>query len=76
MRYIPNTDSDIASMLGVIGVQNIDDLFSQVPEGALLREPLKLPPPLPEPELMRHLEELGGENANVRENLSFLGGGA
>ena len=37
MRYLPLTDIDRQQMLGVIGAKAIDDLFVDVPKGALLK---------------------------------------
>jgi len=37
MRYLPLNDSDRAQMLDVIGVDNIDALFEDVPKAALIR---------------------------------------
>ena len=75
MRYIPNTDRDIAGMLEVIGVKSAEDLFGEVPSCCLLRKPLGIPPPLGEAQLLGRLGELARDNANLREFSSFLGGG-
>ncbi|MBC7261386.1 MAG: hypothetical protein H5T63_05180, partial [Chloroflexi bacterium] len=57
MSYIPNTEADRAAMLKAIGVNNIDELFRDVPE-ALRYPELKLPPPLSEMEILRELREI------------------
>ena len=41
MRYLPLNDADRATMLGRIGVDNIDALFSDVPATARLDGPAK-----------------------------------
>ncbi len=76
MRYIPNTDADIGKMLKEIGVRNIIDLFSAVPEELILTEELALPPSLSESDLLSHMYAMGGENAHAGSYKCFLGGGA
>jgi glycine dehydrogenase subunit 1 len=76
MRYIPNTDGDIAAMLETIGVPDVEALFAQVPRRHLLGRALELPAPLSEKDLLDRLAALGSKNANVRERASFLGAGA
>jgi glycine dehydrogenase subunit 1 len=73
--YLSITDADREAMLEAIGVDSIDELFAQVPEGVRLERPLALPPPLGEAELARHLEELAGRNVHTGIELSFLGAG-
>ena len=36
MRYIPHTEQDIGSMLAVLGLGSVDELFSHLPDS--LRE--------------------------------------
>ncbi len=75
MRYIPLTDDDRRAMLETIGVESVDDLFQDVP--AAFRYPeLQLPKPMTEMEIMRELDMIAAENANLREFASFLGAGA
>jgi len=76
MSYIPNTDADIEAMLKDIGVPSAEDLFSHIPAELRLKGELSLPGPLPEMELVDHLREMSGANANIDEYVSFLGGGA
>src|SRR5438445_8099069 len=62
-------------MLRVIGIQRVEELFQDVPADA--RFPgLDLPPALSELEASRHLAELAGQNASVRDWPCFIGGGA
>lgn len=75
MSYIPNTDADRAAMLKAIGVNNIDELFRDVPE--VLRYPeLKLPAPLSEMEILRELREISEYNVDLEHAPCFLGAGA
>ena len=43
MRYLPLNDKDRAQMLSVIGVDNIDALFEDVPKSARLDKLIDLP---------------------------------
>ena len=75
MRYIPLTDDDRGAMMETIGIEDIDELFADVP--AEFRYPhLSLPAPMTEMEIMRELDMRAAENANLREFASFLGAGA
>jgi len=76
MRYIPHTDEDIREMLQAVGVESVDDLFSEVPSALRLDRPLDLPQPLAEGPLLKELERLAAGNATASSHLSFLGGGA
>ncbi len=71
LRYIPHTEEDCKRMLEVIGVKRVEDLFETIPKEFRLSKPLSLPPPLSEPDLLRHLRGLQG-----RAFRSFLGAGA
>jgi glycine dehydrogenase subunit 1 len=75
MRYIPHTEAERQAMMAAIGIQDIDELFAAVP--ADYRYPqLDLPEPMTEMEVMRELEMMAADNANLREFASFLGAGA
>ncbi|MFQ5847684.1 MAG: aminomethyl-transferring glycine dehydrogenase subunit GcvPA [Candidatus Methylomirabilales bacterium] len=76
MRYIPNTDADCAAMLQAIGVQSVEELFADIPRKVRVKGDLKLPPALSEAELLRHMRELAGKNADVDRYTSYLGAGA
>ena len=62
-------------MLDAIGVESVDSLFEQIPEGVRLGRALDVPEALAEATLVRHLEELAGRNADTTSELSFLGMG-
>jgi glycine dehydrogenase subunit 1 len=75
MSFLSLTELDREQMLAAIGVESVDDLFEQVPEGVRLGRPLELEPALSEPELVAHLSELAARNADTSRELSFLGAG-
>ncbi|HYA90423.1 MAG TPA: aminomethyl-transferring glycine dehydrogenase subunit GcvPA [Thermodesulfobacteriota bacterium] len=70
-RYIPHTEEDIRKMLDTLGLEKIEDLFQAIPKEYRLSNPLNLPEPLSEPDLLRHFEGL-----QVPMMSSFLGAGA
>ncbi len=76
MRYIPHTEEDIRQMLAGIGVNTVEDLFSEVPSDLRLKRDLNLPEALSESELLRSLKAMAAVNATAENHLSFLGGGA
>lgn len=76
MAYLYNTPDDVAAMLARIGVASVDELFAALPEELRLKRALDLPPALSELELTGHVQQLAGENDDVRRKVCFLGGGA
>lgn len=72
MPYIPNTDDDRARMLRKIGVGSFEELLEAIPPGALNTEPLNLPAPLSEQELLQEFAELADANDSP---VCFAGGG-
>jgi glycine dehydrogenase subunit 1 len=67
------TEEDVKAMLDAVGVSDISELFSDVPED--IRAGLDLPGPMDEVDLHRHLEDLASLNTPAGPLLSFLGGG-
>ncbi|MBU2227963.1 MAG: aminomethyl-transferring glycine dehydrogenase subunit GcvPA [Proteobacteria bacterium] len=76
MRYLPHTEEDIAAMLGVIGIEEIDDLFKAIPPDCRLHGDLRLPPALTEWELDDHMDCLAGAMAVSPEYRLYLGAGS
>src|SRR4051794_12091659 len=75
MSFLSLTEADREQMLHTIGVDSIDELFEQIPEGVRLGRPLALEPPLSEPELVAHLGDLAARNFDTGREISFLGAG-
>ncbi len=73
--YLSLTEADRDEMLEAIGVESVDALFEQIPEGVRFGRTLDVPDALPEAALVRHLEDLAGRNADTASELSFLGMG-
>ncbi len=76
MSYLLNTPDDQREMLKAIGVENVSELFAQIPEGLRLRRDLNIPPALTEIELTSHLQKLANQNVHSGQNVCFLGGGS
>jgi glycine dehydrogenase subunit 1 len=74
-RYLSLTDADREAMLETIGVEEVDELFEQIPPGVRLGRALELEPPLSELELVEHLSTLAARNVDTGRELSFLGAG-
>jgi len=73
MRYLPKSPSERRGMLDAIGVATVEDLFKTIPEKFRLRDPLKLPGPLSETEIIQYFQARAAENS--RGYTSFLGAG-
>jgi glycine cleavage system P protein (glycine dehydrogenase) subunit 1 len=76
MRYLPHTDEEIASMLGVIGTKSLDDLFSAVPQSCRRTRGMNLPEPLSEWDLGRLMEGLSSTMAASPEYKVYTGAGS
>jgi len=76
MIYLPHTDEDIFSMLRVLGVDNLDDLFSTVPEDCRFKGGLNLPEALSEWELNDHMSTLSNNMAVSPKYKVFVGAGS
>jgi len=73
MRYLPKSASERQAMLRGAGVETIDELFRSIPEQFRLKEPLPLPGPLSETEIIQYFQARAAENS--RGYTSFLGAG-
>lgn len=75
--YIPNTAPKVReAMLKQIGVKDIEELYSDIPEDLRFRGEMNLPDAcLSEFELKKHMQGILGKNKNCNEYISFLGAG-
>ena len=69
--YIPNTPEEQQQMLQSLGMNQIADLFADIPEHLRLQRPLDLPEALTEPELLRYMGKLAQQNINLDQCVSF-----
>ena len=74
-RYIPTTEEDRRRMLGVIGVPDVDELFSGIPAQVRQKVESDLPDAMSEMEVMNDLRGLAAWNLSVDEAICFLGAG-
>jgi glycine dehydrogenase subunit 1 len=73
MRYLPKSPAERQEMLAAIGVKNVQELFSSIPEKYRLEKSLNLPGPFSEQEVIRYFQERAAENSGGYT--SFLGAG-
>ncbi|HBQ85826.1 MAG TPA: glycine dehydrogenase, partial [Syntrophomonas sp.] len=76
MRYTPNSSQVALDMLKDIGLNQIEDLFNDIPQELQLGRELDLGPGMTEMEIKQKLNELAGRNVNVEQMPCFLGAGA
>lgn len=73
--YISHTEGDIKKMLEVIGVDSLEALFSDIPEGMRLREGLNMPKAKSELEVRKIVGDLAAKNLSTAKAPCFLGAG-
>ena len=73
MPFIPHTVEDVRSMLSIIGVSSIDDLFDEVPKALRASFLDNIPPALSEMEIGRIMSDRAARDGHV---LNFIGAGA
>ena len=73
--YSPHTEGDIKAMLAAVGAPSLEELI-RVPDAVALKEPLDVPPALPEADLALKIAEYAARNTAATEYTSFLGAGA
>ncbi len=76
MRYLPHTPVDRQALLAAIGAEDIDDLFIDVPNQALLKKPLDLPIHASEMAVESALTAMADRSVPMGSAASFLGAGA
>src|SRR5688572_5724432 len=77
MRYLPLSDADRSAMLEKVGAGSADELFRDVPEGLLLKQPIEgLPLHASEMAVERDLTAMARKNMVAGEVPFFLGCGA
>ena len=71
---LPNLGRE-SEMLSAMGLERMDELFSDIPEGVRFKGELPLPPPQSEEEILRDARRLLGSNVAMGSRASFLGAG-
>lgn len=75
MSYLPHTPAERAEMLASIGVEEVDDLFANIPAN-LRSGPPPIPAGLSEMEVLQLVNGLASQNLDLETRPSFLGAGA
>ena len=70
MPFVPNTEEQIRSMLDVVGVSSLEDLFADIPK-SMRPKSFDLPHGLSEMEVCSRMEALGAKNKT--DLISFSG---
>ena len=73
--FIPHSKSEIKEMLKYIGIDSIDELFSDIPESVRLSKNLAFPDAMWEQEVERLARNIADKNTPTSKYISFLGGG-
>lgn len=76
MNFLPHTEEDRQEMFKTIGINSMDELFTDIPAGVRMNRPLDIPGPLSELELVKYMRGLSQKNGNLNEYVSFLGAGS
>ena len=76
MRYIPSGPAERKKLLLALGLERAEQLFDSIPETYRLKQPLDLPPPHSEADLMAYFRGLSRNNLDPHDSAVFLGGGA
>ena len=63
--YFPHTEDDIRQMLERIGVESLEDLYSDVPQDVIYRKEYDLPDAMSEHEVRQYFEGLAEQNTNL-----------
>ena len=63
--YFPHTEDDIRQMLDRIGVESLEDLYSDVPQDVIYRQEYDLPDAMSEHEVRQYFEELAEQNTSL-----------
>jgi glycine dehydrogenase subunit 1 len=74
--YNVHTGDDVRAMLDAMGLQSMEQLFSDVPSSVRLGRDLDLPPLLNEWDLQRDVRAMAAMNESTQTHTSFLGCGA
>ncbi len=74
--YIPHTEEDIKKMLDTLGMDDLEDLFADVPKEVRFQGDLALEAPKSEIEIRKHMNELAKQNKSTEDLVCFLGAGA
>lgn len=72
-HYLPHTDAEREAMLNALGLEDTQELFSDIPEGVLLDHPVDLAPGLSQMEVLGAMKALAARNKSYRLTLRGAG---
>lgn len=64
-KYFPHIEDDLQAMLGTVGIDSVDALYAQIPEGIRFRGEYKLPSEMSEMEVRDTFAKLGSQNEQL-----------
>jgi len=73
--YLPLTDEEKREMMEKIGIKDVDELFSDIPEKFKVKGRLKLPKPHSEFETFKEVYNLSKKNKSALDMRFFMGAG-
>ncbi|WP_284036913.1 aminomethyl-transferring glycine dehydrogenase subunit GcvPA [Neobacillus sp. 114] len=74
-RYLPDTKQDQEEMLALLNISSTEALFEDLPAEIRLDGELNIPEAVPEPLLLKKMQQLAGQNINANQFPTFLGAG-
>lgn len=74
--YFSLTEKDIKEMLESLGLNSIEELFTDIPEDLKLKRPLNIPKSKSELEVSNYLKSLSKKNISSYDYPTFLGAGS
>jgi glycine dehydrogenase subunit 1 len=75
MRFMPQTETNIAAMLETIGAKHLDDLIAHVPADLRASATINLEPGRAESDVVSEISELAARNLGASSFANFLGAG-
>lgn len=76
MRYLSHTPEDLESMLKVVGVKSLEDLFNSIPRDCRRTDDMDLPAAMSEWELHDFMSGLAGKTVSGQAWNLFIGAGS
>ena len=64
-KYFPHTEDDLKAMMEKVGVNNLDDLYAQIPESIRFKGDYEIPLGESEMEVRQAFEKLGNQNRQL-----------
>ncbi|MDQ0256277.1 glycine dehydrogenase subunit 1 [Evansella vedderi] len=74
-RYLPMTEQDQKAMMDTIGINDLEELFDDIPKEIRFKGELNIEEALDEIQLVKEMRRLSDKNLNIKEYTSFLGAG-